>query len=186
MARDSAVRVGEGLGQGPVRDWDDDDTDDKYEIDGTEIRMMSPAIWEHQDVVHDIRQQFAVFFKGKSCRPFHELGVDLFPERPKGKKQKVVPDVGVLCDMSKYKKGIIEGPPDLVVEILSPSTASYDMGEKMGKYKRAGVREYWIVQADGARSIKWVFDEKFENGAEVELLGNEIESTIFPGLKVTI
>ena len=145
MTQDSAARLDEGLEQGPVRDWDDDDTDDRYEIDGAEIRMMSPPAWEHQDIVYAIRHQFAVFFKDKPCRPFHEVGVDLFPELERGQKQKVIPDVGVLCDMSKYRNGVIEGAPDLVVEVLSPSTSSYDMNAKKFKYKRAGVKEYWVV-----------------------------------------
>ena len=185
MAQDSAVRVDEGLGQDLVRDWDDDDTDDKYEIDGTEIRMMSPANWGHQRIGGSIYRQLWAFFEGKSCEPFYEAGVDLFPQLEKDKKQKVIPDVGVLCDLSKLnEKGIIEGAPDLVVEILSPNTSKYDMNGKKSKYKRAGVREYWIV--DGSRFIKYVFDPGYNEGEEVELLGNEIESAIFPGLKVTL
>ena len=40
--------------------------------------------------------------------------------------------------------GKVQGAPDLVVEILSPSTAGYDMGYKMDLYARHGVKEYWI------------------------------------------
>jgi len=183
MAQDSAVRF---EGHGLVRDWDDDDTDDKYEIDGTEIRMMSPGTWFHQDVSVVIMEQLRAFFKGKSCKPFKKVGVDLFPELERGRKQKVIPDLGVLCDMSKVnEKGVIEGAPDLVVEVLSPSTSKYDMNDKRFKYKRAGVREYWLV--NGSQFIKYVFDSALPGDCEeVELLGNVIESTIFPGLKVTI
>lgn len=39
----------------------------------------------------------------------------------------------------------IQGAPDLVVEILSPGTATYDRGYKQGLYSRHGVREYWLV-----------------------------------------
>ena len=39
----------------------------------------------------------------------------------------------------------IEGPPDLVVEILSPSTAYYDLKHKKAQYESSGVKEYWIV-----------------------------------------
>lgn len=42
----------------------------------------------------------------------------------------------------------IEGPPDLVVEILSPGTAERDRGYKLTMYARYGVREYWIVDPD--------------------------------------
>jgi Uma2 family endonuclease len=39
----------------------------------------------------------------------------------------------------------VYGAPDLVIEILSPSTASYDRGTKMEAYQKFGVKEYWIV-----------------------------------------
>ena len=42
----------------------------------------------------------------------------------------------------------IQGAPDLVVEILSPSTGAYDRGYKQVLYGRHGVREYWIVDPD--------------------------------------
>ena len=52
--------------------------------------------------------------------------------------------------MSKAREEIItdngvEGPPDLVIEILSPSTMKHDRGDKMKIYREHQVREYWIV-----------------------------------------
>jgi Uma2 family endonuclease len=47
----------------------------------------------------------------------------------------------------------IEGAPDLVVEILSPSTAQRDRGIKLDRYRHFGVAEYWIVDID-ARSLE--------------------------------
>jgi len=47
----------------------------------------------------------------------------------------------------------IEGPPDLVVEVTSPSTASRDRGIKLDRYRRYGVGEYWVVDPK-ARSVE--------------------------------
>lgn len=61
----------------------------------------------------------------------------------------------------------IEGPPDLVVEILSPSTAHRDRGVKLERYRHFRVPEYWIVDLD-ARSVEvWRLDEDAEAPAVV-------------------
>ena len=56
-----------------------------------------------------------------------------------------VPDVLIVCDKDKIKPDGIYGAPDLVVEVLSPSTMTRDRGIKKDTYAKAGVREYWIV-----------------------------------------
>jgi Uma2 family endonuclease len=57
----------------------------------------------------------------------------------------VQPDVLVVCDPRKIKDTHIEGAPDLVVEIASPSTTVYDRTLKLELYARYGVKEYWLV-----------------------------------------
>jgi Uma2 family endonuclease len=49
----------------------------------------------------------------------------------------------------------IEGPPDLVVEILSPSTAGRDRGIKLERYRLFGVPEYWVVDPDAGAIEVW-------------------------------
>ena len=68
----------------------------------------------------------------------------------------VQPDVFVVCDRDKFRDGRVYGAPDLVVEVLSPSTRRKDISLKLYKYTEAGVREYWIVDPP-ARQIA-VFD----------------------------
>ncbi len=62
-------------------------------------------------------------------------------------KTVVQPDVFVVCDRDIAKKRFFESAPDLVIEILSPSTKKHDSGLKMRKYKETGVREYWVVDS---------------------------------------
>lgn len=63
----------------------------------------------------------------------------------------------------------IEGPPDLVVEILSPSTAARDRGIKLARYRHFGVPEYWVVDPD-ARAIEvWRLGEGAD---EAEVYGS--------------
>ena len=58
----------------------------------------------------------------------------------------------------------IEGPPDLVVEVLSPSTASRDRGLKRDRYGLYGVAEYWVVDPDTGTVEAWRFSEGPEPG----------------------
>ena len=58
------------------------------------------------------------------------------------------PDIVVVCDKSKLDGKICRGAPDLVIEIISPSSARMDRVYKYRKYQQAGVREYWIVDPE--------------------------------------
>lgn len=57
----------------------------------------------------------------------------------------VEPDISVVCSHSKLDEYGCKGASDLIIEILSPSTARHDRLVKLGQYQRAAVREYWIV-----------------------------------------
>jgi len=49
----------------------------------------------------------------------------------------------------------VEGPPDLVMELLSPSTAARDRGIKLDRYRLFGVGEYWVVDVDAGTIEMW-------------------------------
>ncbi|RKX73627.1 MAG: Uma2 family endonuclease [Spirochaetes bacterium] len=78
----------------------------------------------------------------------------------------------------------IEGAPDMVIEVLSPRTAYYDLGHKMKTYQKSGVREYWVVDPM-EKSI-----ELYENAGKVFHLSSkaekrgEVQSMLFPSLHV--
>jgi Uma2 family endonuclease len=57
------------------------------------------------------------------------------------------PDILILLteSFSKMQENKIEGAPDLIVEVLSPSTAYYDLKHKKSIYEKQGVKEYWVV-----------------------------------------
>lgn len=69
------------------------------------------------------------------------FGTDLYLSE----HDRFIPDMMIVCDRDKIKSDGVHGAPDLVVEVLSPSTTSRDRGYKKDLYARCGVREYWIV-----------------------------------------
>ena len=59
------------------------------------------------------------------------------------------PDLFMICQNDAVDNGrYIEGAPDFVIEVLSPSTAVRDMKDKLHEYFKAGVREYWVIDPD--------------------------------------
>ena len=99
----------------------------------------------------------------------------------------VQPDICVICDLSKLDdKGCI-GAPDLIVEVLSPSTLKYDWNYKFNLYEAAGVREYWIV--DPKTKVVNVFllqpDGKYDLGTVYEY-NQKAPVRIFEGLEIDL
>ena len=112
-------------------------------IDGVFYDMAAPN-YLHQSIAGYIHKVFLdyVFAHKGPCYPFiSPVDVQLNSDD----KTVVQPDVMIVCDRDKYKNGRIFGAPDMVVEVLSPSTRRKDMQLKMYKYADAGVREYWMV-----------------------------------------
>lgn len=71
----------------------------------------------------------------------------------------VQPDILVVCDRKKFVNGRIYGAPDFIVEVLSPATRKKDIRIKTSKYRKAGVREYWIVDIEKEQVITHLFEE---------------------------
>lgn len=112
----------------------------REELIGGKVVMMAPASAEHVYTAGSIYNIFKNYLKGKNCIPFSDgLLVHLTDE------DKFVPDMMVVCDRSKIKSDGVHGAPDLVVEVLSPSTAKDDRTRKKEVYEACGVPEYWLV-----------------------------------------
>ena len=113
-------------------------------IDGVIYDMAAPTSI-HQMWGGEIYRELANYIRQNqgSCIPLiAPLDVQLDCDN----RTMVEPDVLVVCDRNKFKKGIIYGAPDFIAEILSSSTRRRDMSLKLAKYTEAGVREYWLVE----------------------------------------
>jgi len=144
------------------------------------IRMMSPAPrLRHAEVSSNITwhlQSVVRKNKGK-CKVFSAPFDVRFPKQGETADNKidtvVQPDICVICDLSKIDERGCCGAPDMIVEILSPSTLKKDVTEKFALYEESGVKEYWIVHPKDKAVTVFLLQEdgKYNAGTLYELEG---------------
>ena len=121
--------------------------------------MMAPPLTNHQRISMRLSKRFAQFLEGKTCEVFAApFGVRLFPKQDNSDDTVVEPDLVVICDSSKIDEQGCNGAPDLVIEILSPSTRRKDISIKLELYLKAKVREYWVVSPDNMEITVYVLE----------------------------
>ena len=138
-------------------------------IDGVIYDMGVPSV-PHQSIALDIREILRSYVrenKGECIVLASPVDVQI----DRDDKTMVQPDVLVVCDRSKVIKRCIYGAPDLIIEVLSPSTRRKDMTVKLFKYAEAGVREYWLVDPDRKKIV--VYD--LENEEIPQVYGREAQ-----------
>ena len=167
--------------------------DKRRELINGFIHLMSVPLRRHARILlKTVRaiDNFIELKKGK-CHVYQapfDVRLPLYDSKDDDKIYDVVqPDICIVCDLSKLDdKGCI-GAPDLIVEVLSPSTLKYDWNYKFNLYETAGVKEYWIV--DPKAGVANVFllqtDGKYDLGTVYES-GQKAPVHILEGLEIDI
>ena len=158
--------------------WQDSEN---WEIISGKAYMMAPSPnRKHQEISLKITMEFYNYLKGKSCKLYSELDVVLSDE------DVVKPDIMVVCDKEKLGEKNIKGAPDLIVEVLSPSTSRRDKVIKLELYKKYGVKEYWIADpvyreitvhyfTENRSQIYYTEDEAEKSEIGVKLFNDELK-----------
>ena len=155
-----------------------------YEIVNGVLLMTPAPSPEHQSIV--VRIAYYLFphidLAGIGKLFTAPIDVDLGP------KHVYQPDVVVVLDahLNRVAAKRIIGAPDLVVEVASPSTATYDRLNKYEKYAQAGIPEYWIV-----KTMSRIVEVMVLEGGEYRSLGifrgeQTVPSRIVPDLLVAV
>jgi Uma2 family endonuclease len=156
------------------------------------IRVMSPApVVSHAAVVMDLSTTLHSFIRRRNgkCKAFtapFDVRLPKNGEKDDDKIYSVVqPDIVVVCDPSKIDENGCLGAPDMVVEVLSPSTRKYDLNEKFNLYEASGVREYWVVAPVGKDVTVFLLQEngRYAEGV-VYQKSAKIPVQTLPGLEV--
>ena len=148
-------------------------------IDGRWYDMASPSRI-HQEIVSELTREIGnhIREKGGNCRVYPAPFAVLLN---KDDKTYVEPDVSVICDPSKLTDRGCSGAPELVIEVVSPSSERMDYAIKLFKYRSAGVKEYWVINP-GTRMINtYVFANEEENETARQLsFDEELVSSMYP------
>lgn len=127
-------------------------------IDGKFYIMEAPTV-VHQTIIGELHLLFreCIRIHGKECRVLlSPLDVQLNADQ----YTMVQPDLILVCDRKKVLPRVCLGAPDLVVEVMSPSSRSRDSILKLNKYMRAGVREFWLVDPENRTVIVYLAGKK--------------------------
>jgi len=163
--------------------------DAMVEIIKGKVWKMSPAPRRtHQDILRNITSSITNFLIGNPCKVyFAPFDVYLSKDEDFKKGKTVVqPDLCIICDESKLHELGCIGAPDLIVEVLSPSTSKKDWNDKFNLYQEFGVKEYWIVSPE-AKTIH-VFT--LEDGKYAEFGIHEKDAKfcgkLFPDMEIAL
>lgn len=139
----------------------------RYEVIAGELIVTAPPDTSHQEASARLFMRLRGFATEQ-----HGLGTVLFAPVAVllSEGDYLEPDLVFLRrEHEHYRtRRAIEGPPDLVVEILSPTTARQDRGIKRERYARFGVPEYWIVDTDRLRV------DVYRDGADLPVAFTEV------------
>lgn len=151
-------------------------------IDG-QLYNMAPPSRIHQKLVMKLSAsiQQHIDSKGGSCEVYPApFAVNLNADD----KTYVEPDISVICDNHKLTDRGCEGAPDLVIEVVSPSSSRMDYIIKLNLYMAAGVREYWIVDPLRQRTI--VYHLESGDAPTIFAFNQTLSVGIFPELEICI
>lgn len=160
----------------------------RMELINGEIYIMTSPNIGHQEILGRLYLIFSEYFKGKKCRVFLAPFAVIFKKKDLKEPDVMQPDLLVACDLegNVSEKKRYMGTPTLVIEILSESTRSRDMVDKLNTYMLSGVKEYWI--ADTRQEIIMIYS--FADN-EIDLLkvfekGSTAQSLVFKGLSADV
>lgn len=151
-------------------------------IDGNFYNMAPPSRI-HQRLVMELAGTIRDYIKHNhgNCQVYPApFAVNLDAED----KNWVEPDVSVICDPDKLTDRGCCGAPDLIFEIVSPSSRKLDYGIKNVIYAQSGVREYWIVDPAKEKVVVYCYDH--DSDPCLYSFDSDIPVGIYQGLMIRI
>ncbi|EGD52093.1 protein of unknown function DUF820 [Thermoanaerobacter ethanolicus JW 200] len=163
--------------------------EERWEIINGVPYLQAAPTWQHQAVLLELARQFANYLQDKSCRVFtapFDLRIPEANEKDEETTNVVQPDIIIICDNSRLKKTGYYGVPELIIEVVSPSTGQKDKIEKFNLYEKAGVKEYWIVEPDEKVVMVFTLEEGRYGRPQMYSEEDKVKVSIFDNLVIEL
>ena len=158
----------------------------RMEFINGEIYLLEPPSVRHQQLLARLYLVLDKYFRDTDCHVlFAPFEVHFFKKDSK-EPDVMQPDVVVARDLkdNMTEKGRYMGTPTLIMEIVSPSTRTKDMIDKLNTYALSGVEQYWIVDPTQKKILLYSFKDSEIDKFGV-YAGREVASSfVFPGLNL--
>ena len=155
-------------------------------VDGKWFDMATPSR-VHQRISHQLSYELESYIrkKGGDCQVYSAPFAVFLKDDGKNYLE---PDISVICDSSKLDDKGCHGAPDIVMEVLSPSTKDRDLGVKLYLYRQSGVREYWAINPEIGISMIYFFSLEDEEAEIINQIpfDSEASSKVFEGFSVKL
>jgi Uma2 family endonuclease len=164
--------------------WDAPDNGKKYEVIDGDLYVSPAPNWRHQRQLNRLNVAVSNWVDGHNLGYVVAAPIGVVLDDENG----LEPDLLFISHERAHiisERGV-EGPPNLVVEVLSPSTEARDRGLKLRRYAAAGVDHYWILDTDGPRIEERVLGEDSYRLVGTFEPGEVFRPALFPGLEISI
>ncbi|GAB3794152.1 Uma2 family endonuclease [Virgibacillus kimchii] len=154
-------------------------------INGT-VFMSAPPNTIHQRISMKLSAILYRILENKDCEVIAApYDIELSDDR-QDEKNIVIPDLSVICDKNSFTANRYVGPPEIIIEILSPSNQSHDLIYKTNLYQTFGVKEYWIINPMLSNIMVYTMgDNQHYRLAENEKQGI-VKSKVIEGFEVDV
>ncbi|MBA4493767.1 Uma2 family endonuclease [Paenactinomyces guangxiensis] len=167
--------------------WNDDQ---RWElISGIPYNMAPAPSSRHQEILGNIFGLFFNYLKGKTCKAYLAPFEVRLSENDSDREtfNVVQPDLSIICDRKKIDERGCKGPPDLIVEVLSPGlSAKRDKIYKYDLYENYKVKEYWIVDPYNENIEVYILGVDQFDERQVYARGDQFKVSIFKDLEVNL
>ena len=158
----------------------------RYSIVDGELLMAAAPTPDHQTTVQETFVQLNAFVRAHRLGRVFLAPLDVVIRRDPLRTHQ--PDVMFISNARRYIIGlqVIEGGPDLVIEVLSPANSRRGLEEKLQDYQAIGVREAWIIAPQGRTVEVLQLSQEHIERRGLYGLGDAIVSHVLPELHLTV